>query len=657
MFNINEVGPKIRGNNVEFRIYLPNITPDRFKVRVYLISKEDQFNKNVPSSSFELNQVATPDAKWGDLNKDQWISQPIPLDPQKTYLYRFEITGPSKHNSAKTVSSLYFGDPFAKDTADGIFSVVKIEQPQTFTDNPTFKIPNLKDAIIYEIDVAEFNQNFEGIVTRIPYLKSLGINVIELMPITSVDEPSQWGYMPVFYFAPEERYGGSDGLRKLVKACHDNGIAIILDVVYAHTANVFPYQIAYEPFFDLWEDNEYKDSNGIHRSPNPLVSSYSNFGHKNDFRMKSTQEFFAAVNRFWIEEYHIDGFRYDHVNGYLDRKPIKDGNNIDWYSPQNRPTFKSLQDLTNQTYEFSKSFSRFQNSDGSSRIIQIAEDLGESAYQLSPIANNAINGCWEKTLHNVVKNLILYRNFDGQLPNELLAQDARWQTQGYTGKKIIGSDQIDALPIQYIESHDESRLMYLIGKHQEWDETGYEFDHGLQNQAWWKLQPYAIALLTSFGIPMLWAGQEFAENYGIPSGSQARVRGERPLHWDYFYKPQPEQNQPIVLPLVTLYRRLCQIRSEHSALKGNINQSKLEILDPHKQVIVYRRWDEAETMIVILNFSDSEQEISVPFGTTGEWSDLLGETNEVFTKVLVSDPQLSVKIKVNSNLGRIYRFS
>ena len=156
---------------------------------------------------------------------------------------------------------------------------------------------------------------------------------------------------------------------------------------------------------------------------------------------------------------------------------------------------------------------------------------------------------------------------------------------------------------------------------------------------------------------MLWAGQEFAENYGIPSGSQARVRGERPLHWDYFYKPQPEQNQPIVLPLVTLYRRLYQIRSEHSALKGGINQSKLEILDPHKQVIVYRRWDEAETIIVILNFSNFEQEISVLFGKTGEWSDLLGETNEVFTKVSVSDSQLSVKIKVNYNFGRIYRFS
>jgi len=654
MFDINEVGAKVTGNSVEFRIYLPNITPDRFKVIAYLISKEDQFDKDIPSQPISLHKVEAFDSRWGDLTKDLWISDPITLE-SGIYLYRYEITGSSKYNPTKTVSSLYFGDPFARDTADGIFSVVKIgQETQPLESNPTFKVPALKDAIIYEIDVAEFNRNFEGIVTRIPYLNSLGINVIELMPITSVDEPSQWGYMPVFYFAPEERYGGSDGLRELVNKCHENGIAVILDVVYAHTANVFPYQIAYEPFFDLWEDNEYEDSNGIHRSPNPLVSAYSNFGHKNDFRMKSTQEFFAAVNRFWIEEYHIDGFRYDHVNGYLDKAPNKDGNNIDWYAPKNRPSFKSLQDLTNQTYELSKTFPRFQNSDGSSRIIQIAEDLGESAYQLSPIANNSINGCWEKTLHNAVKNLILSRNFDVTLPNELLVQDSRWTKQGYTGKKTIGSDQIDTLPIQYIESHDESRLMYIIAKQKEWDETGYEFEHGLQNQAWWKLQPYAIALLTSAGIPMLWAGQEFAENYGIPSGSQARVRGERPLHWDYFYKSQLSENQSAVLPLVSLYRSLCKIRNEQPALKGRIDQSKLEFLDPQKQVIVYRRWNTG-VIIVILNLSDFEQEINVPFGETGEWLDLLGETNQVFTKVSISDPQLSVKIKVNSNFGRIYR--
>lgn len=656
MFNINEVGAKISGNKVEFRIYLPNINSTRFQVNVYVINKVDQFNKDVQSLKISLKQVSSVDLKWGDINKDLWLSDPITLSPG-SYLYRYEITGPSKINERIIIDSLFFGDPFARETADGIFSLFHIgkdkESPKY---KPSFKVPATNDLIIYEINVAEFNRNFTGIIDRIPYLKSLGINAIELMPITSIDEPSQWGYMPIFYFAPDERYGGSDDLQKLINVCHDNDIAIILDMVYAHTDNFFPYQLGYEPFFDLWEDFEYQDANGIHRSPNPLVSSYSNYGHKNDFRMKSTQEFFAAVNRYWIDEYHIDGFRYDHVNGYLDRKPVKDGNDIKWFEPKNRPTFKSLQDLTNNTYEYSKTISRFQNSDGSSRLIQIAEDLGESAYQLSPASNSAVTGCWEKSLHNVVKDMVLQRQFNFNLPNELLLLDSRWQSQGYTGKKQVAGDAITTLPIQYIESHDESRLMFLIGKNQEWDSTGYEFEHGLQNQAWWKLQPYAIALLTAVGTPMLWAGQEFAENYGIPSGTQARVRGERPLHWDYFYKPQPTSDSSSVLPLVTLYRYLCKIRTEHPALKGGRDQSKFEFLDPQNRVVVYRRWN-SEVVFVVINFSDFDQEISVSFGEIGEWVDLLDQEYGVVTKVQVSDPRMPTKIKVNSHFGRIYKLA
>ena len=97
-------------------------------------------------------------------------------------------------------------------------------------------------------------------------------------------------------------------------------MAVVLDMVYAHADRMFPYQIGYERFFYLWEDDQYTDEAGIHYSPNPIASAYDNFGKKNDWRMASTREFFQAVNCFWLEEYHIDGFRYDHVNGYLDRE-------------------------------------------------------------------------------------------------------------------------------------------------------------------------------------------------------------------------------------------------------------------------------------------------------------------------------------------------
>jgi 1,4-alpha-glucan branching enzyme len=81
------------------------------------------------------------------------------------------------------------------------------------------------------------------------------------------------------------------------------------------------------------------------------VCAYDEYGKKNDWRMLSTKQFFVAVNAFWLQEYHIDGFRYDHVNGFLDRKPIVKDGAIDWSSQENRPTFVSLQELSKATYQ------------------------------------------------------------------------------------------------------------------------------------------------------------------------------------------------------------------------------------------------------------------------------------------------------------------
>ena len=134
--------------------------------------------------------------------------------------------------------------------------------------------------------------------------------------------------------------------------------------------------------------------------------------------MLSTKQFFVAVNAFWLQEYHIDGFRYDHVNGFLDRKPIVKDGAIDWSSQENRPTFVSLQELSKATYQESKKHSRFVSlPNTTSRIIQIAEDLGESAYQLSPVSANAINGCWERSLYEVVKKMVISNTLSNESKN------------------------------------------------------------------------------------------------------------------------------------------------------------------------------------------------------------------------------------------------
>jgi maltooligosyltrehalose trehalohydrolase len=662
MFDISDVGPLVSGSQVDFRLYLPNIDPATFEVFVYIIKRSEQFDRSIPAQKIQLSASSPPtNNSWGDLPKGLWNATAT-LVGGETYIYRYEIVGPSKSVSGSSTRSLFFGDPYARETADGTFSLLRVESaPAPLTDPAGYKVPELKDAVIYELNVDEFANTFSGIVDRLPYLEGLGVNVLELMPINSVAEPSQWGYVPVFYFAPEERFGGPKGLRELVQACHARGIAVILDMVYAHADFMFPYQVGYDPFFFLWRDHQSDDGMAIRRAPNPMSCAYSNFGNKNDFRMKSVQEFFAAVNQFWLNEYNIDGFRYDHVNGYLDKAPsINSDGSINWYSAANRPTFVSLQTLSKETYSHSKGISRFVNADGSSRIIQIAEDLGESAYQLGDRSNSAVNGCWEKSLHNIAKSMAAYNYLDADFGKELLLKDDRWGNLGYTGEKNIGGDTIPALPVQYLESHDESRLMYNIRFGKEWDESGgFDYQHGLQNQTWWKLQPYAIALMTSVGIPMLWAGQEFGENYGLPSSGMGRVRGARPLHWDYFYSPTSSVGGGTVLPLTQLYRILGDIRKAHPALKGNRENSILEVEHLARKFLVYRRWEGSQIVLIAINFSDSEQQVSIPFGEVGTWTDILKTAyggTDAHTTVSVSSVSERLTVSIPSNFGRIYLF-
>jgi maltooligosyltrehalose trehalohydrolase len=656
MFNLNEVGALVddKTKTVTFSIYLPGIGKEQFEVRIWYIGKEDQFNKDVSATVVNLQPVVSPDPRWGDADKCLWQGAAASLEDGE-YLYRYEIIGPSKSEPGKRARSIFFGDPFARETSSGTFSVFRIgKKPYEWENDSIFRVPSIRDTIIYEMNVAEFNDDFKGVIRRLPHLVSLGINVIELLPITSIAEPSQWGYMPIFYFAPEERYGGPDALKKMVQACHKNGIAVVLDMVYAHTDNLFAYQIGYERFFNLWKDPEYFDSTvgRIVHSPNPMVSEYSNYGHKNDFRIKSAMEFCKAVNHFWMDEYRVDGFRYDHVNGFLDTTPASPPS---W--DNYRPSFNALKELTNDTYFYSKKHERFRNSDGTSHIIQIAEDLNQSSYQLSEISGSAINGCWEERILDAGTDMAVWNCLNGSYISELLLSDNRWASVGNT-KKVDG-DEIPVSPIVYHNSHDKSHLMYRIAKRQAWDPSGFDYPGGIHSLPWYKCQPYAIALLTGVGTPMLWEGEEFAEAYGLPDSGQCRVRGVRPVHWDYFYTPsETEKPESPVLPLTTLYRHLCALRNAYPALRAPRDGAKCETADYSQKVIVYRRWLGQEIFVIAINFSETTANQWIPFGHQGTWEDVLDlryRKNQAGAFSISINATGGGYVSVPSNFGRILK--
>jgi 1,4-alpha-glucan branching enzyme len=469
-----------------------------------------------------------------------------------------------------------------------------------------FRVPDVNDLVVYELMVDEFQQTFAGVVARLDYLQGLGVNAIEFMPLTNIAEPFRWGYMPLSYVAPEDRYGGPGGLKRLVNACHERGIAVIVDAVYSHAHPDFPFDRVYEMA-------------GV---ANPMMGRFAEdmFGLGTDFGKAFTREFFGLVNRYWLDEFHVDGFRYDYVPG------IYDG-----------PVGSGYARIVYETYQYSKGINRFDDTRGHSRIIQCAEHLPDPKGILRETYSNA---AWQNALLDKAEDMATHHYVD-----DAWAHLLDLSFLGYP-EDYVNTGEGDAFPVtafQYIESHDHSRLITRFGITGVRDAYGEAY--GDRDGYWFKLQPFAIALYTAQGVPMLWQGQEFAENYAIPGGGFTRVLARRPLRWEHFYDRAGKG-------LVRLYRILGGLRRDHPALRSRRSWYYHLESRPRDGLIAYRRETgrSEEAVLVFLNFSDADQTLHLAFPSAGRWEEQIDGV-EVLDVASEDDP---VPVRVPSNYGRVF---
>ncbi|HVP46329.1 MAG TPA: alpha-amylase family glycosyl hydrolase [Bryobacteraceae bacterium] len=628
MINLAEVGAAASVDaagqlHVRFGIYLPGIrAADGFEVVVRLIHSEDRFDPNIPPQNFNLD--------WDNGHPLDLWSKDVTVLPvagthfgqEGTYLYRFQLWW-TPAGANRQLISLWVTDPFASATDVGRLSAVTLTRnpaPFTWTD-AAYKTPELDDLVVYELQVEEFNDTFDGVIDRLTYLDSLGVNCLELMPVTSAKLDFDWGYGPLHYFAPSARFGGPDGLRRLVDAAHARNIAVILDVVYEHVDYMFPY-------FRVYDD--LANTVGTPKPLSPMIRGLNvwGFGPATDFTQTFTQEYFQTANRMWLDEYHADGFRYDEVS--------------DLYVP---PRDAGYAQLVEQTYRYSLTIGRFQRpAGGYSRIIQCAEALGKARDVLSRTFTNC---AWQDDLLNKSEDMVTWHYADANFAHLL---DPYFS--GYPATKAVvdsGGNAVDmpVAPFQYEETHDHSQLIVFAGT---------ESDPGPlaegDRSRYYRLQPYAIALLTAQGIPMLWQGQEFADNFPLPGNGLARVHLRRDVHWEYFYDEYG-------IPLVRVHRRLGQLRRSSRALRSH--ESYFYYLQSLQgtQIIAYHRHAPAaggaaeQYAMVLVNFGDSAGTISVPFPKAGTWTEMLDADVRNMT-ISVAAAGAVQTITVPSNYGMIF---
>ncbi|MGC2400615.1 MAG: alpha-amylase family glycosyl hydrolase [Acidobacteriaceae bacterium] len=608
---------------IRFGLYLPGIQKaGGFRVVVRIIHAADRFNPSVKTQDADLAWTT-------DAGLDLW-SATVTLATGGTghagdegdYLYRYQLWWTNAAGQDVLITN-WFPDPFARYTDIGLMSsTVLAKTPTAFAwTDAAYRTPELEDLIVYELQAEEFNDSFDGVAERLDFLASLGVNCLELMPVTSNKLDFDWGYGPVYHFSPSAHFGGANGLKRLVNAAHARGIAIILDVVYEHVDPAFAYYGVY---------NDLANTVGAPHPASPLTKGMNvwGFGPACDFTQPFCRDFFVSANEMWMDEYHVDGFRYDEVTDlYVGARAA------------------GYQDLAQRVYVYSLGIARFQQAaDSYSRIIQCAETLGISRQVMNETYTNA---AWTDDLLNKVENMIVWNYVDDNFAHIL---DPTFS--GYPSFQTVvdasgNAVQRPVAPFQYLESHDHSQLIVFAGTNSD----GGPLPEG-NRDLFYRLQPYAIALYTCQGIPMLWQGQEWADNYNLPGTGAARVHLRRDTHWEYFYDLDGQ-------PLIRVYRRLGQLRRSSRALRGTQSFYYYQQSHQQTQIIAYHRYASAtstgpeEWAMVLLNFAGSAGQISVPFPKAGTWQEMLDADQRTYNVTVLADGAIQT-IVVPSNYGMVF---
>jgi maltooligosyltrehalose trehalohydrolase len=198
-------------------------------------------------------------------------------------------------------------DPVSRLLPEGVHGPTEIVDPEGFdwTDAGWRGLP-LRDYVIYELHVGTFTPEgtFDAAIARLPYLKDLGITVVQIMPVAAFPGTRNWGYDGASPYAVQASYGGPEGLKRLVNAAHDLGLGVVLDVVYNHLGNEGNYLRLFGPYFT-----------GNHHTPWGEAINYDQPGSE------GVRRYFVQNALYWVREYHLDGLRLDAVQTIYDDSP------------------------------------------------------------------------------------------------------------------------------------------------------------------------------------------------------------------------------------------------------------------------------------------------------------------------------------------------
>ncbi|MFD2602529.1 alpha-amylase family glycosyl hydrolase [Flavobacterium suzhouense] len=467
-----------------------------------------------------------------------------------------------------------------------------------------FTKPKKEDLVIYEALVRDFDadRNYQDLIDKIDYFTSLGINAIELMPVMEFEGNESWGYNTSFHMALDKFYGPSDKLKELIDLCHQNGIAVILDVALNHA-------FGRNPMVRMWMDDPDGDGFGNPTTENPYFNTVAKHSYNvaNDFNHQQprTKNYVKRVVKHWIEEYHIDGFRWDLTKGFTQNCTESDETCTNAYQQDRVDVLKEYAD-----YSWSLDPTHY----------TIFEHLGTDAEEKE----------WANYKYDEGKGVMLWGKMTdpynqltmGYSTNNNIARVGHMAHNGFLGKRVVG----------YAESHDEERLMY---KNLQYGNSNANYNVKDAATALNRMSAQAAVFFMVPGPKMVWHFGELGWDLSIFTCNNGTVNPTGGTDGDCKLdtKPQPQWAQNWMgdtnrSKIYYNWRRMIQLKKDEAVFEGNYTLASTNTLTPKVYISdATIPSTELNSVVVLSNFDIVSKTITPDFPTTGTWYNLMNNAS------------------------------
>lgn len=461
-----------------------------------------------------------------------------------------------------------------------------------------YQRPAKEKLIVYEALIRDWDvtKTWDNLSAKIDYLKNLHVNAIELMPVMEFEGNISWGYNTAFHMAPDKSYGTAESMKAFIDLCHQNGIAVILDVALNHV-------YGRSPLARMWAADPDGDGFGDPSTENPYCNTVARHSYSvgSDLNHQSTltQYYVKRTVEHWINEFNIDGFRWDLTKGFTQNCTASDDTCTNAYQADRVAILKQYAD-----YQWAVDPNQY----------VIFEHLG-----VGGSANEEVE--WANYRIAEGKGIMPWANFNSQF-NQLTMgyqdnsniNNLDFENRGYSAPRVMG----------YAESHDEERLMY---KNLLYGASAGSYNVRTLATALERQKAVGALLFTVPGPKMLWQFGELGYDYGINYCENATYNtscrtNPKPIPSAIGYTTNDNRTA-----IYDTWAKIINLRMSNEVFNTTTFTIASGTLTPRIDI-----WNnnltenDLKAVIVLANFSTGTQTVNTSFSIAGDWYNLMDGT-------------------------------